>query len=77
VQQAVRDVSVMDPTSELRRFEDRVRHEEALARGMEEVASESIDEQFAQLAADDDEREVEARLARLKSGQGQQALSGR
>ena len=44
---------------------------------MEEVATESIDDQFAQLAADDDEREVEARLARLKSGQGQQALAGR
>jgi len=77
VQQAVQDVSAMDPTSELRRFEDRVRHEEALARGMEEVAGESIDDQFAQLAADDDEQEVEARLARLKTGQGQQALSGR
>lgn len=77
VQQAVRDVSAMDPTSELRRFEDRVRHEEALARGMEEVSAESIDDQFAQLAADDDEREVEARLAQLKSGQGQQALTGR
>ena len=77
VQQAVRDVSALDPTSELRRFEDRVRHEEALARGMEEVSAESIDDQFAQLAADDDEREVEARLAQLKSGQGQQALTGR
>jgi len=77
VQQAVQDVSAMDPTSELRRFEDRVRHEEALARGMEEVAGESIDDQFAQLAADDDEQEVESRLARLKTGQGQQALSGR
>jgi len=77
VQQAVRDVSALDPTSELRRFEDRVRHEEALARGMEEVSAESIDDQFAQLAADDDEREVEARLAQLKSGQGQQTLTGR
>lgn len=77
VQQSVRDVSAMDPTSEPRRFEDRVRHEEALARGMEEVASDSIDAQFAQLAADEDEREVETRMARLKGGQGQQAISGR
>jgi phage shock protein A len=68
VQQAVSAVSATDPTSELRRFEDRVRHEEALAQGMEEVASSSIDEQFAALADDEDEREVEARLARLKSG---------
>src|SRR5215210_5281584 len=58
VQQAVKNVSVMDPTSELHRFEQRVRQEEALARGMEEVAASSIDEQFAQLDADDDELEV-------------------
>jgi phage shock protein A len=77
VHEAVRDVSALDPTSELRRFEDRVRHEEALARGMDEVASQSIDEQFAELSADEDEREVEARLARLKAGQGQRTLSGR
>src|SRR5829696_5376396 len=38
VQQAVKSVSVLDPTSELSRFEERVRREEALARGMEEVA---------------------------------------
>ena len=71
VQQSSRNISAMDPTSELRRFEDRVRHEEALAQGMEEVAADSIDEQFAQLAAEDDDREVEARLARLKAGQAQ------
>ncbi len=68
VQQAVRSVSVMDPTSELSRFEDRVRREEAMARGMEEVAASSIDEQFAQLDAGEDELEVESRLAQLKSG---------
>jgi phage shock protein A len=69
VQQTVQGVSAMDPTSELRRFEDRIRHEEALASGMQEVASDSIDEQFAQLTADEDDREVEARLAGLKAGQ--------
>jgi phage shock protein A len=68
VQQSIGDVSAIGPTSELRRFEDRVRHEEALARGMEEVAGESIDQQFAQLSADEDDQEVEARLARLKTG---------
>jgi len=77
VQQSVQNVSATDPSSELRRFEDRVRHEEALVQGMEEVAGDSIDEQFAQLAAGDDEREVEARLARLKGGQDQRAPSGR
>ena len=57
----------MDPSSELHRFEERVRREEALARGLEEVAASSIDQQFAQLDADQDEQEVEARFARLKS----------
>ncbi len=69
VQQAAKNVSVMDPTSELGHFEDRVRQEEAMARGMAEVSEASLDEQFAQLASDHDEAEVEARLAQLKSGQ--------
>lgn len=69
VQQALKSVSVLDPVSELSRFEERVRREEALARGMEEVAIPSIEEQFAQLVADEDEIQVEARFAQLKSGQ--------
>ena len=68
VQEAVRDVSVMDPTSELSRFEERIRRQEAMARGMEEVAESSIDEQFAALDDDGTEAEVEARLAALRSG---------
>ncbi len=68
MQQAVKDVSVMDPTSELRRFEERVRREEALARGMEEVATTSIEEQFAQLEDEADALEVESRFAQLKRG---------
>jgi phage shock protein A len=62
-------VSVMDPTSELNRFEERVRREEALARGREEVAISSLEEQFEQLESGEDEAEVEARFAQLKSGQ--------
>ncbi len=65
VQNAVRDVSVMDPTSELARFEETIRRQEAMARGMEEVASSSIEEQFASLDEDGTEAEVEARLAQL------------
>ena len=68
VQEAVRDVSVMDPTSELNRFEEKIRREEARARGMEEVAASSLEEQFAGLESADDELEVEARLAALKGG---------
>ncbi len=68
VQQTLRNVSVMDPTSELSRFEERIRRQEAMARGMEEVASSSLEEQFAALDSDENELEVEARLAALKSG---------
>lgn len=68
VQEAVREVSVMDPTSELNRFEERIRREEAMARGMQEVASSSLEEEFASLEDADTEAEVEARLASLKTG---------
>ena len=68
VQEAVREVSVMDPTSELNRFEERVRREEAMARGMQEVASSSLEEEFASLEDSDTEAEVEARLASLRAG---------
>lgn len=68
VQEAVRDVSVMDPSSELNRFEERVRREEAMARGMQEVAASSLEEEFAALDDGDDEAEVEARLAQLRGG---------
>jgi phage shock protein A len=68
VQQAVKDVSIMDPTSELSRFEERIRRQEAMARGMEEVAESSIEEQFEALDVSEDDAEVEARLSELKSG---------
>jgi phage shock protein A len=66
VQKAVTSVSATDPTSELSRFEDRVRQQEAQARGLEEIASNSLEEQFASLDHDKDNTEVEARLAALK-----------
>ena len=68
VQEAMKSASILDPTSELNRFEERVRRQEAQVRGMEEVAASSLDEQFAALEADEDEAEVEARLAGLKQG---------
>ena len=70
VQSAVRDISLMDPTSELSRFEERIRREEAMARGMEEVAASSLEEKFDQLEDTEYDVEVEARLAQLKSGGG-------
>lgn len=66
VQQAVKSVSVMDPTSDLNRFEERIRRQEALARGMAEVAASSLDEQFSRIDHAETDLEVEARLAALK-----------
>jgi phage shock protein A len=68
VQEAMKSASIMDPTSELNRFEERIRRQEAQVRGMEEVAASSLDEQFASLDEDEDNAEVEARLAGLKAG---------
>jgi phage shock protein A len=70
VQEAVREVSVMDPTSELNRFEESIRREEAMARGMSEVAASSLEEEFASLEDADTEAEVEARLAEITTPQG-------
>lgn len=64
---AVRSVDVLDPTSEISRFEDKVRREEAKALGKQELAASSLDAQFEQLDAAGDAAEIEARLAALKS----------
>ncbi len=68
VQQSLKSVNVMDPTSEVARFEDKIRHEEAKATGMAEVAASSLDAQFASLEDDESNAEVDARLAALKAG---------
>ena len=68
VQESLQSVSVMDPTSEISRFEERIRRQEAQVRGREEVAASSLEEQFASLESDEDELEVTARLAEIKSG---------
>jgi phage shock protein A len=68
VQKTIKSVSVMDPTSELSHYEEKIRRQEAMARGMAEVNANSLDEQFAQLTDAEDEAEVDARLAALKTG---------
>jgi phage shock protein A len=68
VQQSIKSVNIMDPTSEVARFEERIRHEEAKARGMTEVAASSLDAQFASLDDAADDLDVDARLAALKKG---------
>ncbi|MEU5158334.1 PspA/IM30 family protein [Streptomyces sp. NPDC020875] len=65
---AVKSVDVLDPASELGRFEDKVRREEARALGKQELAASSLDAQFEQLEGLGDTAEVEVRLAALKSG---------
>ena len=67
VQTTLKNVSVMDPTSELSQYEERVRRQEAMAQGLAEVNANSADEQFAALQGDGDAAEVDARLAALKA----------
>lgn len=75
VLEAVKSIDVLDPSSEVGRFEERVRREEARAQGQAELAASSIDAQFDTLESLSAEADVDARLAALKSG-GQQALPG-
>ncbi|MFE5968347.1 PspA/IM30 family protein [Streptomyces sp. NPDC056463] len=63
---AVKNIDVLDPTSELSRFEDKVRREEARAMGKQELAASSLDAQFEELDTLGDSAEIEARLAALK-----------
>ncbi|MDO8143914.1 MULTISPECIES: PspA/IM30 family protein [unclassified Isoptericola] len=71
VQGAISSINVMDPTSELNRFEEAVRREEAHAMGQAEIAASSLDSQFAELEGSMEDLELEARLAALKSGSPQ------
>ncbi|THA80406.1 PspA/IM30 family protein [Streptomyces sp. A0592] len=65
---AVKSIDVMDPTSDLSRFEEKVRREEAMALGKQELAASSLDAQFESLDDLDRRSEIEARLAALKQG---------
>lgn len=68
VVEAVKSVNIMDPTSEVSRFEEKIRREEARAMGMTELAASSLDAQFEELDDLAGDTEVEARLAALKGG---------
>ncbi len=68
VQGAIRSINVLDPTSELARYEDQVRRVEAQAVGQTEIATDSLESQFAELEASGAASEAEARLAALKAG---------
>lgn len=68
VQESLKSINATDPTSEVSRFEDKIRHEEAQVRGMQEVAASSLDAQFESLDDMSADADVEARLAALKGG---------
>ncbi|WNB89337.1 PspA/IM30 family protein [Glutamicibacter protophormiae] len=70
VQDALKSFDVMDPTSEVSRFEEKVRREEARVAGQQELADSSLDRQFEALENMGQQTEIEARLAELKAGSG-------
>jgi phage shock protein A len=70
VNDAIKSVDLTDPTSEIGRFEDKIRREEAKVLGQNELAASSLDAQFEALEDTDRQTEIEARLASLKLGAG-------
>lgn len=76
VHDAIKSIDLLDPTSEISRFEDKVRREEAKVLGQQELAASSLDAQFEGLEDLDHQTEVEARLAALKSGGNSAITSG-
>ncbi|MFD1714332.1 PspA/IM30 family protein [Amnibacterium flavum] len=68
VHDALKSIDLMDPTSEVSRFEDKIRREEAKVLGQQELAASSLDAQFESLEDIGETTEVEARLALLKGG---------
>jgi len=68
VMDAVKSIDMMDPTSEVSRFEEKIRREEARVLGAQELAASSLDAQFESLEDIGELTEVDARLAELKAG---------
>jgi phage shock protein A len=68
VQGAISSINIMDPTSEIARYEEQVRREEARVAGHAELQGATLESQFAELEDYGRNTEVEARLAALKSG---------
>ncbi|SNC74317.1 phage shock protein A (PspA) family protein [Kytococcus aerolatus] len=69
VSDAMGSISILDPSSELGRFEEKVRRQEALAQGRQEAQAATLEGQFEQLEDSSKSTEVEARLATLKNKQ--------
>jgi phage shock protein A len=68
LQDAVKGIDIMDPTSEISRFEAKVRREEARVQSHEELAASALDAQFASLEDAGNKAEIENRLQALKAG---------
>ena len=68
VMDAVSEIDLTDPTSELSRFEEKIRREEAKVAGQTELAASRLDAQFEALEDAGTDAEVEARLAELTGG---------
>lgn len=66
VNDALKSFSVLDPTNEISRWEEKVRREEARVQGQQELAASSLDAQFNGLDDLNKQAEVEERLAKLK-----------
>ena len=72
---AVKSIDLLDPTSEISRFEDKIRREEAKVLGQQEIAASTLDAQFESLDDLDKQAEVDARLAALKAGSAPKAVT--
>ena len=75
VHDALKSIDLLDPTSEISRFEEKIRREEAKVLGQQELQASSLDAQFESLEDLGRMTEVEARLAALKSGGGSAAIT--
>lgn len=67
VNEALKSIDVLDPTSEMSRFEEKVRREEARVIGQQEIAASSLNNQFAALEDFERQSELDDRLAALKA----------
>ncbi|HEV7951719.1 MAG TPA: PspA/IM30 family protein, partial [Glaciihabitans sp.] len=65
---SLKSINLLDPTSDISRFEDKIRREEAKVLGQQELQASSLDAQFESLEDLGRQSEVEARLAALKAG---------
>ena len=75
VADAVKSIDIMDPTSEIGRFEEKVRREEAMVLGQQEVAASTLDSQFNTLEELGQQAEVDLRLAALKAANSPKSVT--